>query len=194
MVSDSHTRKRGRMKQIISLILIAALLLIAGCTTPQTTGEMKNIAPTPGSIQGHPFKFNDPVTLTNKSSSFIALIENIETTKKGPDNYLIDIYITIKNTGSTPLQLVWFSRITDNRGKTYGGVGVSHGGSGAVASQIPPGYSATARDFVRIESDSDFAALADGAILDVTFIDQIPKNQQSAVFHDIWTIGPGIIK
>ena len=47
-------------------------------------------------------------------------------------------------------------------GCSYGGIGVSHNGSGAKTAILMPGVSDTPRDYVVIDSDKDYAALANG--------------------------------
>jgi len=172
------------MEKIVLLVLSVSLMLVAGCST----------IPVSQSPSSDSLKMNEMSMVKNGDYSFDASIYNIDVDTKGTDNHLIDIYINVKNTGTQPVKLIWFSKLTDRTGKTYGGINVSHAGKGAVSGQIFSGASETARDYIRIDSDRDLTELANGATLDVTFIEQQPANGQERTFQTSWQIDPGFFK
>ena len=108
----------------------------------------------------------------------------------------ITIYAGITNTGNEVMREVWYSKLTDVNGKTYGGIGISHAGSGARTFWISHNNTEMARDYVNVRSDRDLAALAKGAVLDIYFMKYPGDNETvSSVpdYHAAWTIDPGTI-
>jgi hypothetical protein len=109
--------------------------------------------------------------------------------------HTINIYVGAKNTGVQPHNLTWFSKLTDINGKTYGGIGVSHAGTGARTRDIPLNVTEAARDYIVINSDKDFATLSNGALLDVYFLEPRPEGSPLVPdYHVTWGINPGTIK
>ena len=104
--------------------------------------------------------------------------------------HTINIFITAKDTGAKPVRLTWFSKLTGADGSTFGGVNVSHGGSGAHTTPLTLGISDTPRDYVVVPSDKEFAALSQGATLDVTFFGQQTDTETPVTFHASWAIDP----
>jgi len=172
------------MKTIVLGAIILCMILAAGCTTGQ---------PVSG-VPAQSLKMNEPAVLQNGSYRITTHIDHIDVDSSKPDKKIIDIYIRAVNSGTLPIQLVWYSRITDPAGVSHGGIGVSHGGSGAKTTPLDPGSSATVRDYVVIESDADFAALAQGGTLDVSFIGQLPESGSDVNFHTSWIIDPNRIR
>jgi hypothetical protein len=123
-----------------------------------------------------------------------ASVSQIQVDSKGPDNHVIDIYITVTNTGTQSIRPVWYSKITDMSGKSHGGIGVSHGGSGATGNMLAPGYSHTARDYVLIDSDKDYSELAKGATLEVLVTGSPSMDKLPVYFRTAWNIPPGFFK
>jgi len=178
----------------IFAILGVSLILVAGCTTSvpgntstaspvHTTGTTGN--PVPG--QG------ETAVLVNGTYAINASIEQITAGRSQSGNHEVDIYITAINAGTTPVQLRWFSRITDVAGISFGGTGISHNGSGAETAIIMPGGAETPRDYVTIDSDKDYAALASGATLEVFFTTEpLLPNQTPVAFSTAWTLNPAV--
>jgi hypothetical protein len=109
--------------------------------------------------------------------------------------HTINIYVGAKNTGMQPHNLTWFSKLTDINGKTYGGIGVSHAGTGARTRDIFPNVTEAARDYIVINSDKDFTTLSQGAVLDVYFLEYRPEGSPLIPdYHVTWGISPGTIK
>jgi hypothetical protein len=172
------------MKTIVLGAITLCLILVAGCTTGQSNSG----------VPAQSLKMNEPAVLQNGSYTVTTLIDHIDVDSSKPGKKIIDIYIKAINSGTQPIQLVWYSRITDPDGVAHGGIRVSHGGSGAAAPLLDPGASATVRDYVVIESDADFAALARGGILDVSFIGQQTESGSTVNFHTSWVIDPNRIR
>jgi uncharacterized protein YcfL len=172
------------MKTIVLVAITLCLILVAGCTTGQSNSG----------VPAQSLKMNEPAVLQNGSYTVTTLIDHIDVDSSKPGKKIIDIYIRAINSGTQPIQLVWYSKITDQAGVSHGGIGVSHGGSGAETPPLDPGSSATVRDYVVIESDADFAALARGGTLDVSFIGQQTESDPRVNFHASWLIDPNRIK
>jgi len=199
------------MKIIILCAIIVSALLVAGCTTISSGNPSANLgvpAPTPsGTVipvptaftkgsSGNILPLNAEVVLGTAEKQFNVSIYSIEIDPpEESGKHIINIYIGAKNTGTQPRNLTWFSKLTDINGKTYGGIGVSHAGTGARTRNIPLNITEAARDYIIINSDKDFTTLSQGAVLDVYFIE--PKTEGSPLipdYHVTWGINPGIIK
>ena len=194
------------MKMIILCAIIVSALLVAGCTTISSGSTTANpgvparAIPVPTAftwgVSGNVLPMNAVVELGAAEKTFNVSIYSIEIDP--PDEsgkHSINIYVGAKNTGTQPHNLTWFSKLTDINGKTYGGIGVSHAGTGARTRDIFPGSTEMARDYIVINSDKDFATMSQGAVLDVYFLEY--KAEGSPLipdYHVTWGINPGIIK
>ena len=174
-----------RMKNALILLVTACLLLSAGCS---------NVSPPDQASSGSVPNMNEPVSLAGGNYSFNASISEISVDLPETGGHVINVYITVQNTGATPVRLNWFSKLSDKDGTANGGVNVSHGGSGAHSSFLSPGLSETARDYVVVKSDKDYAALSRGATLDVAFFGQQDVNETPVTFPASWTIEPGYFR
>lgn len=199
------------MKILPVCIMIICLLLAAGCTSAPAQNTSQSTmphspAPTGGTLgiptsvvtiaPGTALPMNAEVALGSAQKPFNVSIDSIEVDPQTePGKRTITIYVGAKNTGDDLIMLTWFSKLTDATGKSYGGIGVSHAGSGARTRNITPNWTEMARDYVVVDSDEGFAALANGAILDVYFIEQ-PKADGSTKpdYHTAWVIDPGVIR
>lgn len=191
------------MKKTVILVIMACLLVSAGCTTPSSdpgvTGTVTALPVLTAPLtQGQPLPMDAHVTHTTPNTTFEVWVDSFEVGGIEEDgNQELTIYVAAKNTGTKPIQMVWFSKMTDLNGKTYGGIGVSKGGVGARTDWIQPNMTEMARDFVIIRSDRDLAALKNGAVLDVYFIER-PTNEYPASlepdYHTQWTIDAGAIR
>ena len=194
------------MKMIILCAIIVSALLVAGCTTISSGSTTANpgvparAIPVPTAftwgVSGNVLPMNAVVELGAAEKTFNVSIYSIEIDP--PDEsgkHTINIYVGAKNTGTQPHNLTWFSKLTDINGKAYGGIGVSHAGTGARTRDIPPGSTEMARDYIVINSDKDFATMSQGAVLDVYFLEYKPKGSPLIPdYHVTWGINPGIIK
>ena len=182
---------------------MACLLVSTGCTTlssnPGATGTMTSFPLSTDSLtQGQPLPMDAHATHTTSNTTFEVWIDSFEI--GGIDEYgnqELTIYVAAKNTGTVPIQMVWFSKLTDSNGKTYGGIGISKGGVGARTTWIQPNMTEMARDFVIIRSDRDLATLKNGAMLDVYFIERPTDEYPSSLvpdYHTRWTIDAGAIR
>ena len=172
------------MKTIVLGVIILCMILVAGCSTGQSVSG----------VPAQSLKMNEPAVLQNGSYMITTQIDQIDVDSSKPGKKIIDIYIRATNSGTQPIQLVWYSRITDPAGISHGGIGVSHAGSGAVTPPLDPGSSAIPRDYIVVESDPDFAAFAKGGTLDVVFIGQDPESGSPVNFHTSWVIDPNRIR
>jgi len=198
------------MKKIIICAIIVSALLVAGCTTISPGNNTR----TPGvpaltssgtvlpvqtafthGISGNVLPMNAEVALGTGNKTFNVSIYEIEIDPPEENGkHTVNIYVGAKNTGPQPHNLTWFSKLTDINGNTYGGIGVSHAGTGARTRGIPPNFTEAARDYIVINSDKDFTTLSQGAMLDVYFM--VPKAEGSPLipdYHVTWMINPGKI-
>ncbi|MCK9579667.1 MAG: hypothetical protein M0Q92_04360 [Methanoregula sp.] len=197
------------MKTTAIIITLITLMLAAGCVSQSTPGTSPSAVPSlPISAdpltEGAPLAMDAHVTHTTPNTTFEVWVDSfeIDPVQENGDQELT-IYLTAKNTGDKPVMLVWFCKLTDVNGKTYGGIKISHGGSGARTYWIMPAgddtmrNSETARDYVNILSDRDLATLAKGAVLDVYFMEKPTEDSlvpDVPAYHTRWTIDPGVIQ
>ncbi|MGB2673609.1 MAG: hypothetical protein WBC56_01560, partial [Methanoregula sp.] len=129
-------------------ILGISMILFAGCTSsPGTPGTST------AGAGGNAAAGQDQVaTLVNGTYAFNASIYAITTTALPSGGHMVNIFVTVSNVGKTPVQLRWFSTLTNANGVSFGGIGVSHGGSGAETPPLGQGTSATGRDYITINS------------------------------------------
>ena len=202
LVPHSVYEKGAIMKKIIILIIMAGMLLAAGCTS--TSPNPVSPAATPShpvpatfSVPAGALPMNGHAVHTTPNTSFEVWVDSFElgaADEKGVRP--LTIYVAARNTGTGPLRMVWYSKLTDLNGNTYGGIGISHGGNGARSDWIKPNTTEAARDYINIYSDSALATLSKGAVLDVYFIEK-PGDSESVPlipdYHTSWIIDPGTI-
>jgi hypothetical protein len=190
------------MKKTAILVVLVSLLLIAGCTSqPSPAGSSGSGLSLPTSadplFQGKPLPMIGNTTLGSGNRTFNVFIESIEVDAvKENGDQTITIYVVAQNQGTEPIDLVWFCKLTDLNGKTYGGIKISHDGNGARPKTILPTMGDAARDYVPIRSDRDLSTLSKGAVMDVYFMnkvsDDIPVSDVPD-YHASWIINPGVI-
>jgi hypothetical protein len=187
------------MKKILLIGCAVILMAVAGCiTTPSGTGTPQPTLPSPviTAVPNPVLPMNATVVLGTPENPFTASIDSFEIdTPSEPGKQTITIYVAVKNTGMKPVQLVWFSRLMDISGNTYGGIGISHGGTGARSGLIYPNMTEAARDYVVIP-DAGFTQLSKGAILDVYFMEKKSDTDTVSLvpdYHARWVIDPGVI-
>lgn len=124
-------------KDILCLfaVISVGVILVAGCTTTSSGTTAAPSAPGQETV----------ATLVNGTDAFNASIYQVTASRPQPGDHQIDIYLTTLNTGNATVKLHWFSRITGPNGVSYGGVGVSHGGSGQETDILGPGSEGTGR-------------------------------------------------
>lgn len=190
------------MKTPTIILIITCLVLAAGCTTPSSDLGVPLTSPVvPPSVdplmKGEALPLYGNMSHTTPNTTFDVSIYEFEVGEVAEDGTQeLTIYIRAENTGTEPIQLVWFSKLTDLNGKTYGGLGISKGGVGARTRFIEPGEAEAARDFVIIRSDRDLETLKKGAILDVYFIER-PTDEYPPLnpeYHTRWNIDAGVIQ
>jgi hypothetical protein len=188
----SEPMKKGILCLLVTLGV--CLILAAGCTTTtsSTTGTSGNSGAS-GTTGNHALSQKETAVLVNGTYSVNVSIEEITVDRSQSGSPVIDIYIHAKNDGTSPIQLQWFSSIVDANGVSHGGIGISHGGSGAVSAILGPGDADTARDYVVIDSDTDYRALANGATLEVFFITEpLSQNETPVEFSTAWALNPAV--
>jgi len=193
------------MKKILLSGLMVILLCVAGCmTTPSGTVTPRQTLQTPsttlpvpsGTVTNPVLPMNATAMPGTGENPFSASVDSFEIdAPTEPGKQTITIYVAVKNTGSKILQLVWFSRLTDANGNTYGGIGISHGGNGARSGLIYPNMTEAARDYI-VVPEAGFEQLSRGAILDVYFMVKRSDNETVSLvpdYHTRWAIDPGVI-
>ncbi|MDO9323918.1 MAG: hypothetical protein Q7T80_03065 [Methanoregula sp.] len=179
------------MKNITILTITICVLLVAGCTTTPATTIL------PGTVSpNHILPMNGTTVIGSGNNTIELSLDSIEvdpSTDVG--NHTITIYVHARNNGTTPRQFVWFSKLTNTYGNSFGGIGISHLGNGARSAKIYPGRGELPRDYIVIRSDESFATLSKGAVLDV-YIMEKTADEISMVpdYHVAWTIDPGVIR
>ena len=189
------------MKNIAILAITICVLLVAGCTTtPATTtpsGQVSSAPTFPGKASLDPvLPMDGTVKLGSGNNTMDVYLYNIEVDPQTDNStHTITINVFAGNNGTTPRQFVWFSKLTNMYGNSFGGIGISHKGSGARSGQISPGFGEIPRDYIEIRSDESFATLSKGALLDVYFMERT-NNETSMVpdYHVAWAVDPGVIR
>ena len=183
---------------IICLCALACigLLLAAGCMSGTgNTGTAAGTTSSPAAgTSGQAAIDQDRVfSLSNGTYAFNVSIDEVSATSLSSGGHQVNIFTTLVNTGKTPVQLQWFSTLTGADGRSFGGVGVSHGGYGAETDPDWPGISASGRDYVTIPSDQEYHALKNGAVLRIDFFTVPLANQTGQTpdsFSATWTLDP----
>ncbi len=189
------------MRTIAILAIMVCCLLVVGCiSTPSTTTPPGTTSPVPTfpgkALPDHILPINGTTTLGTGNNSMEVSLASIESDPPTDvNNRTINIYVLAMNNGTTPRQFVWFCKLTNIYGNSFGGIGISHMGNGARSGNILPGHGDAARDYIIIHSDESFATLSKGAVLDVYFMEKT-SDEISMVpdYHVAWTIDPGMIK
>jgi hypothetical protein len=190
------------MRNIAILAITVCVLLIAGCTTtPATTtpsGQVTPVMTFPGKTSLDPvLPMNGTATLGSGNKTMEVSLYNIEVVPPSDNSTTrtITINVLAGNNGTTLRQFVWFSKLTNMNGNSFGGIGISHSGSGARSGKIPPGMAEIPRDYIEIRSAESLATLSNGALLDVYFMERT-NNETSMVpdYHVAWAVDPGVIK
>jgi|WetSurMetagenome_2_1015567.scaffolds.fasta_scaffold01264_7 hypothetical protein len=190
------------MKNTIIVIFLAGIVLAAGCTSASTNAGTPGPVPAPTGPAGlaapaDALPMNGHAIHKTPNTTFEVWVDSFEL--GSPDEKGVrplTIYVAAKNTGNGPLRMVWFSKLTDINGNTYGGIGITHGGNGARSDWIKPNTTEAARDYINIYSPEDLATLSKGAVLDVYFMEKISDNMPVPMipdYHTSWVIDPGTI-
>ena len=181
------------LKTLALMLVIAGMLIAAGCSAP---AALPAATGTPAGEKVLPMSGN--VTLGSGNKTVNVFLHSIELDAKGESESgrTVTIYVAAENTGTEPVMLVWFSKLTDLNGNSYGGINVSHGGNGARTAWIQPKYTEAARDFIDRLTNQDLGVLSKGAVLDVYFFEKDGNTgavSAEPVYHAAWTIDPGAI-
>jgi hypothetical protein len=190
------------MKSVYILIFLTGIVLAAGCTSASPATGPAGTVPAP-TVPAGPSAPSDALPMSGHdihktpNTTFEVWIDSFELGSPDVNGVRqLTIYIAAKNTGTGPVRLVWFSKLTDIYGNTYGGIGISHGGNGARSDWIKPNFTEAARDYINIYSADDLATLSKGAVLDVYFMekpsDDVPVSMIPD-YHTSWIIDPGTI-
>jgi len=181
------------LKTLAFMLVIAGMLIAAGCSAP---AALPAATGTPAGEKILPMLGN--VTLGSGNKTVNVFIHSIELDAKAEKETgrTVTIYVAAKNTGTEPVMFVWFSKLTDANGNSYGGINVSHKGSGARTALIEPGITEAARDYIDQLTNQDLGILSKGAVLDVFFFEKDATTgmvSAEPVYHVAWTVDPGAI-
>lgn len=169
-------------------VLIIAIALAAGCTSVPSGSTAAGTAQNPAASGTSVLDRTETAVLTNGTYAVNATIDSISVEKTDAGGHRVDIYIRAGNAGTAPVQLRWYSRLTTANGDTFGGVGISHGGDGAETAILRPGESDEARDYVNIDTDTEYAEFSERATLEV-FITTEPLEGETPVgFTAAWDL------
>lgn len=202
LVLHSVYEKGAIMKKILILIIMAGMLLAAGCTSTSPNPGSPAATPTPPvpatfSVPADALPMNGHAVHTTPNTTFEVWVDSFELGAADENGVRpLTIYVAARNTGTGPLRMVWYSKLTDMNGNTYGGIGISHGGNGARSDWIKPNTTEAARDYINIYSDSALATLSKGAVLDVYYIEKPSDTTPVSLipdYHTSWIIDPGTI-
>jgi|GEM_PF-973500 len=181
----------------LCVLVCIGMALVAGCMssqgnagTPGGTSTPGTTAPTPGAGENAAVSQDQAVTLANGTYAFNASISSITSAPLSSGGHRVDIYLTVTDLNSNPIQLQSFSTLTSAEGTSFGGIGVSHDGLGMETPPIGQGTPATGRDYVTIDSDQDYQALKNGATLTVNFVTEPFGNETPVSFVASWALNP----
>ena len=181
------------LKILALMLVIVGMLIAAGCSAP---AALPAATGTPAGEKVLPMSGN--TTFVSGNTTMNVFLHSIELDAKSENESgrTVTIYVAAENTGKEKTMLVWFSKLTDVNGNSYGGITVSHGGNGARTGWIQPGYTEAARDFINQLTNQDLGVLSKGAVLDVYFFEKDGTTgtlSAEPVYHVAWTIEPGAI-
>ncbi|WP_292542046.1 hypothetical protein [Methanoregula sp.] len=182
------------MKTIALFVITVCILVIAGCTAP-ASGPATTTTPT-GTPTGNVLPMNTHTTLGSGNKTVEVYVHSFELGEERNGTRDVTVYVAARNTGTEPVMMVWFSKLTDNTGTSHGGIGLSHDGTGARSGWILPNMTEAARDYVTITSNQDLLQLSNGAVLDVYFMDKPTEDtvvSNIPDYHVTWMIDPGAI-
>ena len=189
------------MKTIAILAITICVLLVAGCTTTPSTatpsGSVSPVPTFPGKLSlDQVLPMNGTATLGSGNETMEVALYSVAVdppTESG--THTITVRVIARNTGTIPHKFVWFSKLTNIYGNSFGGIGISHDGNGARSDTIFPGIAEGARDYIVMHSDESLATLSKGAVLDVYFMERT-SNETSMVpdYHVAWAVNPGVIR
>jgi len=181
------------MKILVLSLVIAGMMITAGCTAP----AVQPVTPAPtASEKVLPMHANATIGSGNKTMNvYIDSIE-LDPKKENESGRTITIYVAIENTGTENVMMVYYSKLTDKNGRSYGGINATHGGNGARTAWMYPGKIEAARDYIDKLTNQDLGAISNGAVLDVYFMEKPADNVAVSLnpdYHVAWTIEPGSI-
>ena len=169
-------------------VLVIAIALAAGCTSaPAGSTAAGTAQPAPGTGSSAIAQAGTAV-LTNGTYAVNATIDTISVDRSADGGHQVNIYLNAKNAGTGPVQLQWYSQLTAADGTTFGGVGISHDGSGAETNTLGPGQAEEARDYVSIDTNKDYSKLENGATLTVFFTTEPLEKEAPASFTATWKL------
>ena len=173
------------MQRIALLALAFCLILVAGCSTAPTVSS-----DTSGS-SASTVTYTQPSVIASGNYSLKTTIDHIEVEAKDSGTYIVNIYLRVTNTGNESTRLILYSKLTDKNGLSHGGLGVSHGGSGAQTFEFYPDMTGTMRDYVTLDSRKEYAVLKEGgAVLEVVYANQKAPLEPIANLTSRWTLPP----
>jgi len=149
------------MMKILIFSLLIALIFCSGCSVTENPSTFRT--------SNENLKINEFATIQKENYSIQASIDHITVNPSVPSNHMINVFITVKNTGNKAVAPYLFCKFTDYAGISSGGFMVV-GDLGAGGELLYPGESQTFTDHIIIYSDKKYAALQKGATMEVTFM------------------------
>lgn len=169
-------------------VLVIALALAAGCTSAPAGSTAPGTAQPAAGTGSSALSQSQAAVLANGTYAVNATIDTITVDRSNDGNHQVNIYINAKNAGTGPVQLQWYSQLTAADGTTFGGVGISHDGSGAETNTLGPGQAEEARDYVSIDTNKEYSKLENGATLTVYFTTVPLEKESPASFTATWKL------
>ncbi len=139
------------MRKILILILIG-FVFFAGCTTyfSNLTAPRRNLP------------LNQTAIFSQEGYQFAATADRVTMSSTSPDNHVMTVHITVKNSGQKALSLIAYPRLSDSSGKEYTGNSIFLGA-------VNPGGMVSGESSITIGSKDDYDALKEHTVLSVRF-------------------------
>jgi len=165
------------MKNVAMIVIIISLILIAGCSTVQSVNPIPVSSSRP---------INEPVMVEEKGYSFIISVDQLKFDQSFSNSHMLNVYMTIKNTGSKALGITCISKITDY-------ASVKTVGSGASTKLLYPDESQSVKNIILIQ-DKQYNALSKDSKLEINCMGMESPGKGWMNFDASWDVKPEDLK
>ncbi len=156
------------MRKLIFLILIG-FVFFAGCTSyfSNLTAPKSNLP------------LNQTAIFNQDGYQFAVTADRVAMSSSSPDNHVMTVHLTVKNTGEKAISLVAYPRLTDASGTEYSGNSIFLGA-------VNPGGMVSGESTITIGSKDEYATLKEHAVLSVRF-----QGSQPIPWEATWDVDVG---
>lgn len=143
------------IKEILIFSLIIILVFCSGCSVAENPNLIRS--------SNENLKINEFAELQTEDYSIRASIDHLALANSASNGHVIDVFITVKNTGTKAVSPIWYCKLTDYAGVSTDDI------IGAGGHLLYPGESQTSANHVAIYSNKKYDALLKGGMMEVNF-------------------------